>query len=488
MITTSSTNFEEFQSNPFQILARANKLAPRLPALVSAATSLTFSEFHTSAINLAAWLRAKGVRRGDVVAVYVQPELQPILTFSLFHEGATACFPGGNNKSLSKLGCRTLVTSDPNLQIKGLRSLVFNSSTFFTENWKTLKDFKMVDLSASDQTLRISFSSGSTGEPKAVPLSLRGILEKAYRAQSSNHFTPPILSTLGYSGGASLTVLLVNFYNFEPTLVSSNARETSKLLGRGIAKTLQTSPAQLRELYQHLSTGAVRPVGLSEVYCAGGRVAPDLARKFYEEFSIPVYSWFGASEVGSIAVNRDPLGLPRNLGTVLSGAEARVVDSNWLPTPVGTEGNLVLRTPGMATSYLGDSGATSLHFRDGWFLSGDRAMQCDDGSIDLLGRDSDLANAAGVKVDLQSLDYFALTHLPITDVASFIKSAEDGTDLLCLAFVSAEEPKIADFVKVFREGFSHGVPNILIKVQEIPRSETGKPLRKQLSRTITFKN
>lgn len=470
----------ELIENPFNLLVRAKSLAPKAPALISAFSTLTFEELYANAINIAAWLRTKGVRPGDIVAVDVQRELRPILVFAIFHEAAVACFPGSSQKNLSRLNCRTLVTTNVSSQKPGVRTLLIDGSVLFQEHHRRYGIFEMKKYPSPESLVRLSFSSGSTGEPKAIPVSVFASVERFSRLMAIEAASPRHMTTLGDSGATTLSTLFFNFFALQPFLISNNASQTVDFINQGLVETLQASPIQIYELLKALRERKSNSSCLKEIFCSGGKPSVELARVLREEFGVKLSNWFGASETGGVAYNDNLEFAPESFGKVLPGVEVKVVDNAGDEVAMGTEGQLLLKSSGMAKEYVAEHTLSKKFFIDGWFVTGDLAKVGPGGAIELIGRQSEVINIGGVKVKLEELDEFALRRLPVQDAASFVSKTPEGVDLLCLAFVPKAETDPQEIISGLRRDFAHAVPNRIFRVETIPRNEMGKPLRRAL--------
>jgi acyl-CoA synthetase (AMP-forming)/AMP-acid ligase II len=226
-----------------------------------------------------------------------------------------------------------------------------------------------------------------------------------------------------------------------------------------------------------------RTVPTIETVYIGGTVMPpgvaDRMRAVAEGCTI--HAMYGATETG-IATSRIYEGDdPSNAGEVLPGARVEVVDDSDHVVAVGVPGRVRHRTPGMVREYVGDPYATAQAFRDGWFYPGDLGFIRPDGGLTLTGRESEVLNAGGVKIDPNRLDRFALAEAGIEDACAFDYADTSGIRRIGLALVAADDLDVTGFVARLSTEFGTAAPSLVARVELVPRNKMGKPLRRILA-------
>jgi acyl-[acyl-carrier-protein]-phospholipid O-acyltransferase/long-chain-fatty-acid--[acyl-carrier-protein] ligase len=119
--------------------------------------------------------------------------------------------------------------------------------------------------------------------------------------------------------------------------------------------------------------------------CGGERLARALADRWQERFGGELCEGYGCTELSAVvSVNlpgiesndaRQNASKPGTAGRAIPGVAVRVVDpETFAPLPPEREGLLLARGPGRMIGYAGDPDRTARAFRDGWFVTGDRAM------------------------------------------------------------------------------------------------------------------
>ncbi|MGI9606244.1 MAG: class I adenylate-forming enzyme family protein [Acidimicrobiales bacterium] len=182
------------------------------------------------------------------------------------------------------------------------------------------------------------------------------------------------------------------------------------------------------------------------------------------------------------AVLTDRAGDPRpdSMGSVTDGCAVEVHDADGRSV-VDEVGELVVggeRGVTMFAGYLDDSATTEANFRDGWFLTGDRA-RCDaDGRFFFDGRRSDVLKVAGENVSTVEVEAVLSAH-PMVLEASVVGAADPVRDEVPVAFVVAADassaPSADDLTAWCSERLSKSkVPRDITIIDELPRTSVGK--------------
>jgi len=190
---------------------------------------------------------------------------------------------------------------------------------------------------------------------------------------------------------------------------------------------------------------------------------------------------YGMTEIGMALSN--PLHGERRPGFVgnpLPGVEVRVVDEAARPVSDGTPGELEVRGPSVFREYWRRPDETERTFREGWFRTGDVAVD-ESGAYRLLGRTSvDIIKTGGYKVSALEIEEVLRAHPAIAECAVVGIADPEWGERVALAVelkpgasVSLEDlqtwakPQLAPYK----------VPRALRSVETLPRNAMGKVLK-----------
>ncbi len=174
-----------------------------------------------------------------------------------------------------------------------------------------------------------------------------------------------------------------------------------------------------------------------------------------------------------------------SIGPPVPGTECRIVDPETGEdvTEVGARGELWMRGPQIMKGYLNNPEATAATIdEDGWLHSGDVAVVDSDGYFQIVDRLKELIKYKGFQVAPAELEALILGHEAVADVA-VIGVADEEAGELPKAFVvpSSDDFDPDELMAWVSEQVSPQKRIRLVElVEEIPKSPSGKILRRQL--------
>lgn len=203
---------------------------------------------------------------------------------------------------------------------------------------------------------------------------------------------------------------------------------------------------------------------------------------------------YGLTETTGIAVllppdDHDPDGPNahrlRAAGRPVNGMEAKIVSPDTLEdVPAGEIGEIWLRGPNVMKGYFGKPEETEEALVDGWFRSGDAGRMDDDGYIYIEDRVKDMIISGGENIYPFEIELVLSEHPAVADVAVIAVPSEKWGETPKAIVVLAEgvdAPSEEDLIAFTRENLArYKCPTSVDLVAEIPRSPTGKILKKEL--------
>ncbi|MFI6942900.1 acyl-CoA synthetase [Streptomyces sp. NPDC050418] len=179
---------------------------------------------------------------------------------------------------------------------------------------------------------------------------------------------------------------------------------------------------------------------------------------------------------------------PGSVGRPLGGVELRLVDEEGRECggDYETVGEVQVRGANLFTEYLNRPDATAAAFtEDGWFRTGDMAVQDEDGNVRIVGRKAtDLIKSGGYKIGAGEIENVLLEHPGVRDVAV---TGEPDPDLgeRIVAWIVPSDPEqppsvgeLADHVAA--QLAPHKRPRVVHHLAELPRNDMGKIMKKAL--------
>jgi acyl-CoA synthetase (AMP-forming)/AMP-acid ligase II len=467
-------------TNPFTFLQQNADAHPDGVFLRSPDHSMTNAEAVVEVKKLAYELRRLGVRAGDIVALELPDQLSLLFTEAVYHEAAiSTVIPAGHLVGEAFDVAWIFSTTTPLPQ--GDARIVTVDAQFLRQ--VDQNPYGIRPSEEAVEVLRIVFSSGTTGTPKAIALGRR--MERAMDAALASWFAGgPSVTMMDTGSAAGIGEFFLSVKGGQPFLSAGGAAPDAiaRLLADNGVRTLKGSPNQVAALVDHLERVQGTLPTLETVVVSGTVLPPSVQQRLQEVTGgCVVVSNYGSTEAGAATRRTTDSGDPFDVGRVQPGSEVQIVDDDDVEVPAGTVGRIRHRSLGMAEGYLGDDEATARAFRDGWFYPGDLGLFRPDGGLTLVGREAEVLNAGGVKIDPNRLDHAALGHPLVRDACSFAYAGPSGIARIGMAVVADDGVDLAGLAEELTDEFGTSAPTLMARVTEIPRTATGKPRRRELA-------
>lgn len=196
-----------------------------------------------------------------------------------------------------------------------------------------------------------------------------------------------------------------------------------------------------------------------------------------------IHELYGASEGGATRISpqewRDH---PGSVGLPWPGVEIRILDEDGNPVKAGESGLVYIRPPGgIRFTYRNDQEATARAWRDDAFTVGDIGHLDPDGYLFITDRISDMVLWGGVNIAPREIEEVLYQHPAVVDCAVFgIPDQRDGERLKAMVQLRhpVETDELAQFVRDRLAGYK--VPHVWETVDELPRDQNGKVLKRLL--------
>ena len=468
--------------NPFIRLTEGSVRAADKPALASTLTTLSFSEFLDNASRFASWLRGlDGELLEGVIALNVPPEMEAILVFACFNQGITSCHMPTNLETLASIDCTLVITTNYNLETGSIPKVVVTDEVL--QQLAGLSKVEPNQIVEPDSIACIFFSSGTTGLPKAIPvtaaeLEIRENFVRAARIRGK------YMTSLGLGTFGGFMTMFSQLMNLQTFFVPTTADLNAKLVANWSIDTLFGSPTQLSELVAELDKIAPN-LRLREIQGTGLSISAELASRFREKTGALITNAYASTEAGVVAMKTGREDDEAYSGEILPGVCIEVVDHEGLALPEGEVGLLRVKSPGQATRYLNSVTATNSQFVDGWFYPGDTGSKIGD-SLFLSGRQGEALNASGVKLEPTSLERCVMGLDGIDDAAVFLFKSPSGVTATGMAVVSNSAINGTLLHDKLFAIFGEAAPKYFFRVKSIPRTDMGKIMRNELA--VTFES
>ncbi|MEL6476789.1 MAG: AMP-binding protein [Pseudomonadota bacterium] len=217
---------------------------------------------------------------------------------------------------------------------------------------------------------------------------------------------------------------------------------------------------------------------------AGERLAEPLLSGWQERTGKPLYEALGMSEISTF-ISSGP-GVPTRPGRAGRPQRGRrvAVLAGDTPVPRGTPGDLAVSTsdPGFMLGYFGRPEETQATLRGDWFITEDRAEMDAEGYIAHLGRSDDVMTAQGYRVSPQEVEEAIAAHPAVAEVAVCeIRPRDDLTLIAAFIVPNGVWPGENTLDAHARQSLAaYKCPRLWQRVEALPRTQNGKLQRRRL--------
>lgn len=343
---------------------------------------------------------------------------------------------------------------------------------------------------ASTKSKVILLTSGTTGSPKGAkhsggadggPGILKAILDRTpWRAEEPVVVVAPMFHAWGFSQlvfAASMACTVVTRRKFDP-------EATLELIDRHRATGLCVVPVMFDRITELPDEVRAKYSGRSLRFAAasGSRMRSDVVISFMDQFGDVIYNNYNATEAGMIATAtpQDLRAAPDTAGKPAGGTEIRILDQDFNKVPTGEVGGIYVRN---STQFDGYTSGKTKDFHEGFMSSGDVGYLDDAGRLFVVGRDDEMIVSGGENVYPIEVEKTLTAHDDVAE-ASVIGVDDEQFGQRLAAFVVLNDGASAtpDLLKQHvRENLAnYKVPRDITILDELPRSNTGKIVRREL--------
>jgi benzoate-CoA ligase len=220
---------------------------------------------------------------------------------------------------------------------------------------------------------------------------------------------------------------------------------------------------------------------------AGEPLPEALFHRFKQRFGVEILDSIGSTEVLHMFIaNRPGAVKPGSSGQIVPGYEARIVDDDDRPVPVGQLGNLLIRGDSTCAYYWNQHEKTKQTIQGEWIRTGDKYTQDADGYYWYAGRTDDMLKPGGIFVSPVEIESALMNHDAVLECAVVGRDDADGLSkpyaFVVLRDGASGSPELAVALQQFvRERLpDYKRPRGVEFVTSLPKTATGKLQRYKL--------
>ncbi len=335
----------------------------------------------------------------------------------------------------------------------------------------------------------VLLTSGTTGTPKGARRSggaagsLAAMLERIpWRAGEKTVVAAPMFHAWGFGQlaiSATMCCTVVMRRRFDP-------EATLELVERSGATGLAVVPVMLERIID-LPAATLDRYHLSSlrfVTASGSRMRPDAVLGFMDRFGDTVHNSYNATEAGliSTATPADLRFAPDTAGRPVLGTDLRIVDDHGKEVAQGDVGRITVLSE---SAFEGYTSGESKDFQDDYMVSGDLGRLDEAGRLYVVGRDDEMIVSGGENVYPLEVEQTLNEHSDVVEAAVIGVDDQDYGQRLEAYVVlrdnaSATTDDLKKHVKAHLAGYK--VPRRVVVLDDLPRNDTGKVLKRELGR------
>ena len=480
-----------------------------------AAQDWSYGALKEASDRLAASFAARGLMRGDRVAVLLAQGPEVLIThFAAMKLGAvvlplfTLFGPDALAFRLADSGARMLVTDAENLgKVEAIRGdLPALAEIYVTDPVALpLRDFRAEIDSArgapaplrtrADDPSVLVYTSGTTGPPKGVLHAHRFLMghlpsielhHEGFPQPGDKGWTPADWAWVG-----GLMDLALPWLYYGVPIVSHRMRKFDpeaafRLIAEQGVRNLFMPPTALK-----LMQGTKVPAGvnLRSIGSGGESLGAELLEWGRAALGVPINELYGQTECNLVLTSaaRFMEVRPGSMGLAVPGHDVAVIDAEGREVATGEVGEIAVRRPDpvMFLEYWKQPEKTAAKFAGDWLKTGDLARRDEDGYFWFVSRDDDVITSSGYRIGPSEIEHCLAGHPDV--VMAAVVGVPDPVRTEAVKAVVVARPGAAgdalarDLTQLVRERISpHVAPRIVEFADSLPMTATGKIRRRDL--------
>ncbi|MGG0462272.1 class I adenylate-forming enzyme family protein [Priestia aryabhattai] len=437
-------------------------------ALSDSINKLSYGQMWDRVCKAEKQLKEKGVKKGEIVALSMPNNAAAVVSFLAILRAGGIVMLLHNELTEAEV--------DTYFSIQSPNWLWKTSSLTKIREEKTMLPLRQVN-EISDLFL-FGFTSGSTGRPKGFVKSHHS-WSSSFQEWSdifSLEQHDKVLVPLHISYSAQLYPVLHALCSGMHALMLE-AFTPSSVFNKE-ASCMSIAPALISPLLHYVQSRPKEKRLLPKTMISvGNKLSPSVRKKFSQAFPVAsLYEYYGSSEMGFVTVLSPHTAetLPHTVGYPVDSVDVLILNERGKEVEKGNKGTLFVKTPQAFEGFVKDSEETDRSFFNGYVTSHDIAVQLQDGSITIVGRDKNVIKSSGSLVYAEEIEELLLQIPGVSEAAVFSVVDAERSEVVGAAIV-LENISLSDVRQALTKQVSaYKIPRVWRILTSFPRMKNGK--------------
>lgn len=474
-------------------------------------TEWTYEQLNTRAENLANYLTEQGIKQGDRIGVFVPNDIAVIDHFlasikmgAVFVPMNWRLKPIEIARVVEDAGIEFIVYATNHLDRLSEVASEYIKYNVDEPEYQTIVDpnlhkpFKNTAVKPDDLAMLI-YTSGSTGHPKGVMHTHQSYTNNIYNEILSWNITDdfvtfasaPMFHVVGFNdvvlpmlmiGG---TVVIERYFN-------------PQTINEWIVKYRPTILIMIPTMYYAIiADPRFKPEMLEsvEMFVAGGSPPLPAVQKVFQKMGKIIINGYGLTEAPLLSFNKQMYAeqRPETIGRPVMNVNHKIVNDQLEEVEVGEIGELLVSGLNVTTGYWNLPEENEKAFSNGYFRTGDLAVENEFGELTIVNRLKELIITGGENVLPSEVESVLSKHPLIrTAIVLGYDNPQFGESVSAAIILNPDALNIDNYEEVLNEYMlknlaGYKTPKLYLTLDELPQNSVGKPDKLELTRMMNEK-
>jgi malonyl-CoA/methylmalonyl-CoA synthetase len=473
--------------------------SPQREAIRVGDDAISHAELDEQSRRLASWLRNHGVTLGSTVLVAGANSLEFVVCYVAALRAGARVTTAGSSLQAAELA-RLVEVARPDVSLVSaecdakLRSLGWTSSGLVIDDDgpNGTRAAIATEVAGADPPIpssaiaHLSFTSGTTGRPKAVPLTHSNVLASARAVMLAWRWSADdvLVHALPLQHAHGLTAVHLSLVGGSRSIVlpEFEPRTWCEAVAAHRATVVFCVPTMYDRLlaWDGLATADLSSLRLAT--SGSAPLAPSLSDAVAATLGQRPLERYGLTEAGFVLSNLYEHREAGRVGYPLPGIEVGIVDHAGQPVADNTDGEIIVRGPQVFAGYGPAAEDTSAFLPGGWFRTGDLGRRSSpSAAIAITGRLKELIISGGMNVSPREVELVLESQPGVREAAVVGRPSPRWGEEVCAFLVTNGTVDIAAIDRSIRSALAaHKRPKRYAVIESLPRNAMGKLDRSRL--------